>query len=69
MQNVLRGLQWEECVLYIDDVFVPGASYRESLLRMEHTFDQLLSAGLKFKHSKCIFFTNYKCSVKGDKFF
>jgi hypothetical protein len=69
MQNVLRGLQWEECVLYIDDVFVPGASYRESLLRMEHTFDQLLSAGLKFKPSKCIFLQTTNVVLKVTIFF
>ena len=61
MQNVLRGLQWEECLLYMDDVIVHGASFQESLLRMEHTFDRLLSARLKLKPSKCIFFqTNVK---------
>jgi hypothetical protein len=57
MQNVLRGLQWEECQLYMDDVIVPGASFQESLLRMEHTFDRLLSARLKLKLSKFIFFS------------
>jgi hypothetical protein len=56
MQNVLRGLHWEECQLYMDDVIVPGASFQESLLRMEHTFDRLLSARLKLKLSKFIFF-------------
>ena len=39
----------------MDDVIVPGASYQESLFRMEHDiFDRLLSPGFKLIPSKCI---------------
>jgi hypothetical protein len=40
MQNVLRGLQWEECLLYMGDVIVRGASFQESLLRMEYNINK-----------------------------
>jgi hypothetical protein len=54
MEDVLRGLQWEECLLYMDDIIVPGASFQESLLRIEHVFIRLREANLKLKPSKCI---------------
>ena len=56
LQNVLGGLQWEECLLYMDDIIVPGATFEENLQRLKHTLDRLLSAGLKLKPSKCEFF-------------
>ncbi|CAC5413747.1 unnamed protein product [Mytilus coruscus] len=34
MEDVLRGLQWEECLLYIDYIIVPGATFEEELPRM-----------------------------------
>jgi hypothetical protein len=37
LQNVLRGLQWEECLLYMDDIIVPGATFEENLQRLKHT--------------------------------
>lgn len=56
MSDVLRGLQWEECLLYMDDIIVPAATFEEHLQRLEHVFQRLLVANLKLKPSKCIFF-------------
>ena len=56
MENVLRGLQWEECLLYMDDIIVPAATVPESLERLEHVFQRLIEANLKLKPSKCLFF-------------
>jgi hypothetical protein len=56
MEDVLRGLQWEECLLYLDDIIVPGSSVEESLFRLEHIFIRLREANLKLKPSKCILF-------------
>lgn len=56
MENVLRGLQWEECLLYLDDIIVAGATVEESLQRLENVFKRLLDANLKLKPSKCLFF-------------
>jgi len=55
-EDVLRGLQWEECPLYMDDIIVPGASFQERLFRLEHVFIRLREANLKLKPSKCILF-------------
>ena len=31
MDLVLRGLQWTQCLVYIDDVIIPGRSFGEHL--------------------------------------
>lgn len=56
MENVLRGLQWEECLVYIDDVIIFGKTVEETLDRLEHVLDRLSHAGLKLKPSKCKLF-------------
>jgi hypothetical protein len=43
LQNVLRGLQWEECLLYMDDIIVPGATFEENLQRLKHTLDYAIT--------------------------
>jgi hypothetical protein len=35
MENVLRGLQWEECLLYMNDIIVPSKSVADGLERLE----------------------------------
>jgi hypothetical protein len=49
-------LQWEECLLYMDDIIVAGATFEENLERIGHVFKRLLEANLKLKPSKCRFF-------------
>jgi hypothetical protein len=61
MEDTFRGLQWDECLLYIDDVIVPAKSVEESFRRLEHVFQRLATANLKLKPSKCTFF---KKSIK-----
>lgn len=56
MENVLRGIQWVESLLYMDDIITPGSSVQESLRRLENVFKRLKEANLKLKPSKCIFF-------------
>ena len=56
METVLRGLQWEECLVYMDDIIVAGDSISQCLDRLENVFERLQEAGLKLKPSKCSFF-------------
>ena len=56
MEVVLRGLQWEECLLYMDDIIVPSTTADENFVRLEHVFQRLRAANLKLKPSKCTFF-------------
>ncbi len=56
MENVLRGLQWEICLLYMDDIISPCSTISDGLIRLENIFKRLQQANLKLKPSKCIFF-------------
>ena len=56
MENVLRGLQWQECLIYMDDIIVPSTTFSEGLERLERIFIRLSEANLKLKPSKCTFF-------------
>ena len=55
MEDVLRGLQWEECLLYMDDIIVPGTTVEQNLDRLERVLQRLREANLKLKPSKCHF--------------
>jgi hypothetical protein len=53
MENVLRNLQWERCLLYIDDILVFGRNFDETLHNFEEVLERLHGAKLKIKPSKC----------------
>ena len=55
MGDIFRDIQWVECLLYMDDIIVPAKTFEESLVRLEHVFQRLLSSNLKLKPSKCTF--------------
>ena len=56
MDLVLAGLQWSQCLVYIDDVIILGRSFEEHLDNLKQVFQRLREAGLKVKPSKCAFF-------------
>ena len=56
MEDVLRGLQWEQCVLFMDDTIVPSTTFEEGLVRLEHVWKRFEDANLKLKPSKCLLF-------------
>ena len=47
MDCVLAGLQWQSCLVYLDDVIVLGRSFPEHLHNLRAVFDRLREAGLK----------------------
>ena len=53
MEIVLQGLQWETCLIYIDDVIVYGSSFDEHIGRVEQVLQRLQDAGLKINPRKC----------------
>ena len=53
MERVLRGLQWEVAVLYIDDIIAFADSVESHLKRLGAVLDRLRQAGLKLKPEKC----------------
>ncbi len=56
MELVLHGLQWEACLVYLDDVIVFGRTYEETLSNLCKVFDRLRDAHLKLKPKKCVLF-------------
>ena len=56
MEDIFRGLQWIELLLYMDDIISPCNNISEGIQRLRNIFDRLREANLKLKPSKCIFF-------------
>lgn len=56
MEQILRGLQWKKCLIYLDDVIVFGKSFEETLSHLSCVLERLQTAGLKLKPSKCDWF-------------
>lgn len=55
MENVLKGLQFENCLIYLDDVVIFSSSFNEHLQRLRFVFDRFRESGLKLKLTKCHF--------------
>ena len=53
MESVLAGLTGERCIVYIDDIVVPGATFEQHLTNLREVFTCLRSANLKLKPKKC----------------
>ena len=53
MTLVLAGLQWNTCLISLDDVIVFRKTFEEHQARLQQVFMRLRSAGLKLKPSKC----------------
>ena len=53
METVLSGLQWDICLIYLDDIIVIAKTFEEMLKNLQQVFGRLSSAGLKLKAKKC----------------
>ena len=73
IELVLRGLQWNILLVYLDDIIVMATNFDEHLERLEEVFKRLLGAGLKMKPSKCelfkteVLFLGHTVSQEGIK--
>ena len=54
MEVVLQSLQWEICLIYLDDIIIFSKEYEEHLRRLSMVFEALKKAGLKLKPKKCL---------------
>jgi hypothetical protein len=52
METVLRGLQFETCLIYLDDVIVFGKTFEDIVENLSRVFDRLEMARLKLKPKK-----------------
>ncbi len=56
MESVLRGLLWERCLVYIDDIICFGKTFKDTLGSLEMIFQRIEKAGLTLKAKKCNLF-------------
>jgi len=53
MDLALNGLNFNMCLVYLDDIIVYSSTVENQLLRLRKLFDRLQTANLKLKPSKC----------------
>ena len=56
MANVLAGLTWSACLVYLDDTIVKGNSFEEHLENLQLVLDRFRRANLQLKPKKCQWF-------------
>ncbi|GFW23590.1 retrovirus-related Pol polyprotein from transposon 17.6 [Trichonephila clavipes] len=52
METVLRGLSYEACLVYLDDIIIVGRSFEEHLKNIRRVLQMLKEANLKLSPSK-----------------
>ena len=56
MERVLSGLQFDICLVYLDDIIVTARTFDEMINNLSKVFDRLSAAGFKLKAKKCDLF-------------
>jgi hypothetical protein len=56
MQSVLRGMTYDACLVYLDDVIVIGHTFQEQLDSQQKVFQRLREVHLKLNPEKCQLF-------------
>ena len=56
MSQVMRGLHWKRCLVYIDDILVFGNDFESALHNLELVLDRVAEYGLQLKSTKCNLF-------------
>ena len=56
MDQVLQGLQWSRCLVYLDDIISFGTTFENALDNLTLIFERLRSYGLQLKSTKCHLF-------------
>ena len=71
MDCILAGLQWTNCLVYINNIIIIGRSFDDHLHKLQQDFDRLKLPGLKLQPDKCQFlkhqvhFLGHIVSAKG----
>ena len=56
MSEVLKGLLWEVCLVYLDDIIIFSATVKEHIRILRQVLERLRLAKLKLSASKCYLF-------------
>ena len=54
--QVMRGLHWKRCLVYIDDILVFGNDFESALHSLELVLNRVAEYGLQLKSTKCNLF-------------
>ena len=55
-EMVLSGLQWQICLVYLDDIIIFGRITDEELERLQKVLERIRKTGIKVKPMKCFLF-------------
>ena len=55
-ETVLAGLNWQICLIYLDDIIVIGRNFEDMIANLDKVLTKLGEAGLKLKPRKCQLF-------------
>ena len=56
MDQVLQGLRWSRCLVYLDDIISFGTTFGDALDNLTSIFERLRLYGLQLKSTKCDLF-------------
>ena len=56
METFLAGLNWQICLIYLDDIIVRGKDFEDMIRNLDEVLQKLQCAGLKLKPRKCQLF-------------
>lgn len=56
MEMALNGLQWDICLIYLDDIVIFSEYFDDHITRLGKVLRRIKEAGLKLKPKKCQFF-------------
>ena len=58
MNNLLAGLTWKTCLVYIDDCTIFSSTFEQHVKDVREVLQRFMEAGLTLKMSKCKFFAS-----------
>ncbi|CAC5372910.1 unnamed protein product [Mytilus coruscus] len=58
MKYTFAGLNWQTCLIYIDDIIVFSDSFESHLTRLGDVLNRIAAQGIKVAPKKCLFFQN-----------
>ncbi|GFS65421.1 retrovirus-related Pol polyprotein from transposon 412 [Nephila pilipes] len=56
MEKILRGLSYEACLVYLDDIIIVGRTFEDHLRNIRRVLEKLKMAILKLNPFKCNLF-------------
>ena len=56
IDQVLQGLRWSRCLVYLDDIISFGTTFEDALDNLTLIFERLRTYGLQLKSTKCHLF-------------